>query len=357
MAQPVPRPDATTRREFAGMISHIDEALEQITQEMATAGLWDNTLLFACSDNGGDVSSGASNFPFRGSKWSPLEGGTRVPAFFFSPSDAILPRVNRGQRSSILVHITDIHPTLLKLAGVELAAEEEAHLDGYDIWPQLVGPALPRAHHTDGGAATSTAEQEDQEAEGVDRSTLHNNADDDDDDNDDDDDMNRSSGQVVAGVRRLRDEVLYNIDPIGVPPPGYAASCERDDFALFASWFPHAALRIRRWKLVWCRDVDAVRSAGGRRAAGAGGGDGGGESVGDHFWLYDMEAEDLSLAEHVDHSAQQPEVLAAMKVRPLPFTQAGQAARDFTVNASLRFASVGSELAHQNNNKQSSLNV
>ena len=42
MAQPVPRPDATTRREFAGMISHIDEALEQITQEMATAGLWDN---------------------------------------------------------------------------------------------------------------------------------------------------------------------------------------------------------------------------------------------------------------------------------------------------------------------------
>lgn len=90
MAQPVPRPDATTRREFAGMITHLDEAIQDIASTMETAGLWcdawvmpeqhllfksvnvsecvsrENTLLFACSDNGGDISSGASNFPYSG---------------------------------------------------------------------------------------------------------------------------------------------------------------------------------------------------------------------------------------------------------------------------------------------------
>ena len=40
MAQPVPRPDATTRREFAGMITHLDEAVRDISNAMETAGLW-----------------------------------------------------------------------------------------------------------------------------------------------------------------------------------------------------------------------------------------------------------------------------------------------------------------------------
>ena len=92
MAQPIPRPDATTRREFAGMITHLDEAMKDIASAMEAAGLWcdthshakeasffrsaniceyvdrENTLLFVCSDNGGDISSGASNFPYSGGR-------------------------------------------------------------------------------------------------------------------------------------------------------------------------------------------------------------------------------------------------------------------------------------------------
>ena len=140
-----------------------------------------------------------------GSKFSPLEGGTRVPAFFYSVSECVIPSVNRGQRSGILAHIIDLNPTLLQLVGsmrggaAVISAEEAGRLDGIDIWPQLV--SLPRGTGT---------------AVGVDR------------------------------------EILYNIDPIGQRPPDFPASCLTDDFGIYAAWFPHAALRVGRWKLVWC---------------------------------------------------------------------------------------------------------
>ena len=64
--QPPPAPDSTTRREYAGMVSHMDAAIGRVVAAMEQHGLWQNTLLLALSDNGGALNSGASNFPFRG---------------------------------------------------------------------------------------------------------------------------------------------------------------------------------------------------------------------------------------------------------------------------------------------------
>ena len=80
------------------MVTHVDDAIRSIATAMEEASLWENTLffacrclqqnndafcitndefciirnddalLFACSDNGGDTASGASNYPWRGSK-------------------------------------------------------------------------------------------------------------------------------------------------------------------------------------------------------------------------------------------------------------------------------------------------
>ena len=52
---------------------------------------------------------------------------------------------------------------------------------------------------------------------------------------------------------------------------GYSAICDRETLSHYAAWFPHAALRVGRWKLVWCRDVEATS---GTTSADA-----------DHYWL------------------------------------------------------------------------
>ena len=165
-----------------------------------------------------------------------MGAGTRVPAFFYSPSESLIPQVNRGQRSPILAHITDLHPTLALLGGSALPEAERERLDGLDLWPQLI-----------------------------------------------------SGGEQGEGRR----EVLYNIDPIGLPPPGYRVSCE-EGFESSGGWFANAALRVDRWKLVWCRDVDG---------AGTGA---------DHYWLYDIEADP---GEATDRGAEEPEVLARLRLR------------------------------------------
>ena len=248
------------------MVTHVDDGVRSIAAAMEDASLWQNTLLFACSDNGGDTASGASNYPWRGSKFSPLEGGTRVPAFFYSPSESVIPNVNRGQRSAILAHITDLHPTLLQLVGSipggtpAISVKNAGRLDGIDIWPQLISSPDADSAATPAAAAASLDER----------------------------------------------EILYNIDPIGQRPPDFPASCLTDDFGIYAAWFPHAALRIGRWKLVWCSD--ATRGLDGLpRATGAEGSD--------HYWLYDLEAAGPTTAEIVDHSHAHPERVERMKRR------------------------------------------
>ena len=63
----------TKRREFAGMITHLDESIRGVVEAMKRRSFWDNTLLLAFGDNGGDITTGASNWPYRGQKgtiWS-----------------------------------------------------------------------------------------------------------------------------------------------------------------------------------------------------------------------------------------------------------------------------------------------
>ena len=84
------------RRAFAGMITHVDHALGNIVQALRDHhNMWDNTVLLAFSDNGGQTVQGASNFPLRGTKDTPWEGGTRVPAFLSGGARA-LPSSVRG---------------------------------------------------------------------------------------------------------------------------------------------------------------------------------------------------------------------------------------------------------------------
>ena len=128
------------RREFAGMITQIDRSIQQIVEVFQRKGMWSNTLFICSGDNGGDITTGASNWPYRGTKTSPWEGGTRVASFVYSQNPAIVPPTKRGSESHALAHVTDWYPTLLSMAGVKKddIPVPGKPLDGVDVWENIV---------------------------------------------------------------------------------------------------------------------------------------------------------------------------------------------------------------------------
>ena len=57
------------RRTFSGMLSAMDDAVQTVIDSLASTGLWDDTLVFFNSDNGGPLGS-ANNLPLRGGKFT-----------------------------------------------------------------------------------------------------------------------------------------------------------------------------------------------------------------------------------------------------------------------------------------------
>ncbi len=149
------------RRSYAAMITVLDDQIGRIVAELDKKGLRDNTVILLASDNGGATSglfaqgakskeerehkeggieqgakAPASNAPFRGGKGSLYEGGVRVPAFVNWPGK-LKPRVVNAP-----VHMVDVMPTLLALAGGKGSADHP--FDGKDMWKTLAdGRASP----------------------------------------------------------------------------------------------------------------------------------------------------------------------------------------------------------------------
>ena len=100
------------------MVSAMDKAVGDIISKLRESKDWENTVVIFLSDNGSSVKEG--NLPFRGGRGSPLEGGVRVPALVVSP---LLREEARGSRLTEMVHMTDILPTILHLAGHVVAVK------------------------------------------------------------------------------------------------------------------------------------------------------------------------------------------------------------------------------------------
>ena len=105
--------DADNRRTMMGMTSALDEGVGNVVdhwREAKSAAFWQNSLVIFHSDNGGPTYPGAgtNNFPLRGGKLTPFEGGVRVNAWVYSPTLIAKPgRVENG-----MMHITDIVPSI-----------------------------------------------------------------------------------------------------------------------------------------------------------------------------------------------------------------------------------------------------
>ncbi|XP_055701632.1 arylsulfatase I-like [Phlebotomus papatasi] len=122
------------RRSYAAMVRALDRSVGTVIRALEEKKMLENTLIVFFSDNGGQTVgrffSHASNYPLKGQKDSPWEGGLRGTALVWSP---LLKQ--RHYVSDHLIHVTDWFSTFTELAGVPSHKCEKR--DGNNFWSTL----------------------------------------------------------------------------------------------------------------------------------------------------------------------------------------------------------------------------
>jgi arylsulfatase A-like enzyme len=129
------------RAKIVALIEHLDDGIGRVMAKLEELKLSDNTLVIFTSDNGGLLSSGANNGPWRSGKTHMYEGGIRVPGAACWPG-----HVKPGISTPRTTLTMDIFPTVCEVAG----AQPPAGIDGLSFMPALIGkarPEPPRDHY------------------------------------------------------------------------------------------------------------------------------------------------------------------------------------------------------------------
>lgn len=109
------------RAALAALIEHMDEGIGKVMDTLKRSGQDRNTLVVFTSDNGGLLSSGANNGPWRSGKTHMYEGGLRVPCAARWPG-----HIPAGSRTSRNVLTMDWYPTLCEAAGARIPEGTDA---------------------------------------------------------------------------------------------------------------------------------------------------------------------------------------------------------------------------------------
>lgn len=124
--------DLNTKR-YASLITHMDEAIGSVIDEVDKLGLRDNTLIIFTSDNGAAIQAPLEilncNGNLRGRKALLYEGGIRVPFIVNQPG-----KVNT-QTLDNLIYFPDVLPTLAAVAN----AKAPVKINGINFLPLLKG--------------------------------------------------------------------------------------------------------------------------------------------------------------------------------------------------------------------------
>ncbi|MBU3666546.1 MAG: N-acetylgalactosamine 6-sulfatase (GALNS) [Chthoniobacterales bacterium] len=119
------------RKILLAMINYLDTGVGRILDTLKEEGLYENTLIFFLTDNGGSVlATHADNTPLRGEKLQNYEGGIRVPFVLSWPA-----AVKGGRTFAAPVSSLDIVPTCLAAAGIPQPASPR--LDGINLLPLI----------------------------------------------------------------------------------------------------------------------------------------------------------------------------------------------------------------------------
>lgn len=120
------------------MLHRMDVAIGEVIKTLKEEGVYDNTLIFFLSDNGGARASVADNLPLNGSKHTVYEGGYRVP-FIISWPDQLKHKISDEPIISI-----DIMTTICATLNIDLP--KDVIYDGRDILSTVQGKSKGPLH-------------------------------------------------------------------------------------------------------------------------------------------------------------------------------------------------------------------
>lgn len=118
---------------YASMIEGMDKSLGDIMNQVDRLGIRENTLIIFMSDNG-QPKQAELNWPLRGHKLTPYEGGSRVPFIANWPA-----KINSGTNDTDYIIIEDIFPTFLEVAGIEYENKINQKIDGKSFSQLIMG--------------------------------------------------------------------------------------------------------------------------------------------------------------------------------------------------------------------------
>lgn len=122
------------RAKLVALIEHMDDGIGQVLATLDEQNLSANTLVIFTSDNGGLLTAGANNGPWRSGKTHMHEGGIRVPAIARWPAT-----IKAGSTTDHVALSMDIFATSCEAAGVKAPDGT----DGVSFLPALLGEPQP----------------------------------------------------------------------------------------------------------------------------------------------------------------------------------------------------------------------
>lgn len=133
---PVDKWGKTKRELYLAVLEELDRQLGPLFEHVRNdPKLRDNTLILVCSDNGPEPGAGSAG-PFRGSKTTVYEGGTRSPLVVWGPGLLEKSAVGTNNQTSVFAAF-DLVPSMLSLANV--AIPDGVRFDGENLAPVLLG--------------------------------------------------------------------------------------------------------------------------------------------------------------------------------------------------------------------------
>jgi arylsulfatase A-like enzyme len=133
---------------YGDVVEELDSRIGQILTTLSDHKLDENTIVIFTSDNGPEPGQKewARATPFRGLKWSSLEGGNRVPCIIRWPE--VIPD---GRVIDEVTAAIDVLPTLAHACGIDLAkiTTGSPKIDGVNVWNTLIAKPDNRHARTD----------------------------------------------------------------------------------------------------------------------------------------------------------------------------------------------------------------
>jgi uncharacterized sulfatase len=124
---------------YLAVLKEMDRQLGKLFDHIRnTPALRDNTIILVCSDNGPEPGAGSAG-PFRGTKGTLYEGGTRSPLIVWAPGLMDKEKIGMHNETSVFAAF-DLVPSLITLA--KIPAPANIKFDGENLAPVLLGKSV-----------------------------------------------------------------------------------------------------------------------------------------------------------------------------------------------------------------------